>query len=328
MYNCWTKLRYPVGSIKFSLLFLTTVLAFAVILSLHLPVNQKFGARDPHLEPISPLDLNTPLPRPKECFKNVTSMLNKLRSTQHQKLQDWSKLRNIPKEMKWTGIIAIYNPELINLGRIAFRFSSGGEQKGFVDFVERNVSECNIWTLGIGLDFAGETRLFNRYPQCKFTAVDPVVQINRDIVERVPNARFLKATIGAENGFFLARIRGHDKAYHTQEANHSGFTSFIQRHNGERLIDLINIDIESAEYGVLTKLITDKSKLPIVCQINVELHWPLEKYGLKTDYAFQSVFNFLSNNTFTILNIDSSRHLLRVFMVNTADEQCLKKFFC
>lgn len=76
-----------------------------------------------------------------------------------------------------------------------------------LDFVKRDHPECNIFTLGVGLDYGGEISLWNRYPQCNMTAVDPVSTINKQIVERIPNARFIEATIGDEDGIYMARLK-------------------------------------------------------------------------------------------------------------------------
>jgi hypothetical protein len=39
------------------------------------------------------------------------------------------------------------------------------------------------------------------------TAVDPMPEINKEIVERVPGARFIQATIGERDGNYTARLR-------------------------------------------------------------------------------------------------------------------------
>jgi trans-aconitate methyltransferase len=100
----------------------------------------------------------------------------------------------------------MYEPGLINF-KLLFHFVTDGENKYFLDFVQRDHPDCNIITMGVGLDYSGETKLWNRYPQCKMTAVDPMSDVNKQIVERVPNSRFIEATIGAHDGNYTARLR-------------------------------------------------------------------------------------------------------------------------
>lgn len=88
-----------------------------------------------------------------------------------------------------------------------FRFVTDGEMKYFLDYNQRDHPNCNVFTLGVGQDYSGEIKLWNRYPQCRFTAVDPMTEINKEMVERVPNARFFNATIGASDGKYSASLR-------------------------------------------------------------------------------------------------------------------------
>jgi hypothetical protein len=38
------------------------------------------------------------------------------------------------------------------------------------------------------------------------TAVDPLSDVNKQLVEAIPNARFIEATVGAEDGNYTARL--------------------------------------------------------------------------------------------------------------------------
>jgi hypothetical protein len=46
-----------------------------------------------------------------------------------------------------------------------------------------------------------------------------------------------------------------NQKYHTVTAQHVGIANFLQRVNGQKLIDLLIMDIEGAEFGVLPTLI-------------------------------------------------------------------------
>lgn len=57
------------------------------------------------------------------------------------------------------------------------------------------------------MDYSGETEFWMRYPQCQLTAVDPVSDINRELVEKIPNARFFQAAISSKDKIRIAHIK-------------------------------------------------------------------------------------------------------------------------
>ncbi|KAI6238872.1 Methyltransf-21 domain-containing protein [Aphelenchoides fujianensis] len=274
---------------------------------------------------VCPSPADRPLKPPKVCSGNASAYLAAVRSAQADRLAQWGRI-DAPAEFKWLSLTGVYDPAFINLKQI-FRFFSDGERKFFTDFVDRRAA-CNVFTLGVGGDFSGETALFNRYPQCKFTAVDPEERSNRELVERVPNARFVQSTVGAEGGTYFAQIRDANGKYGGQTIAHEGIVEFFERHNGRELVDLLLMDIEGAEFGVLQKMIDEKDRLPTVCQINLELHGNGRVFGTELNEALRVVHSFLADGTFSVLNAESIRRLLRLYLVNTKYEECVRKFFC
>ncbi|KAI6187564.1 Methyltransf-21 domain-containing protein [Aphelenchoides besseyi] len=203
------------------------------------------------------------------------------------------------------------------------------ERKYFLDFLTSDEQPCNFWTLGIGGDFSGETTLHNRWPQCQITGVDPEVKLNRKIVERVPKSRFIAAAVAENSGTYKAMVKDTDRKYKEIKIPHRQFTEFMNEHNRkERTIDLMIIDVEGAEFGIMRRLIKDKDKLPIICQANMEIHYPPEDYGVTNSEAFQVIHDFLADGTYSIYTIEANRRLMRVFLVNTKEEECVRKFFC
>jgi trans-aconitate methyltransferase len=57
------------------------------------------------------------------------------------------------------------------------------------------------------MDFSGEAEFWRRYPQCKLTAVDPISEINKELVEQIPNARFFQAAISSKDEKHNAHIK-------------------------------------------------------------------------------------------------------------------------
>ncbi|KAI6185811.1 Methyltransf-21 domain-containing protein [Aphelenchoides besseyi] len=284
--------------------------------------------RPPRSTPIEicPLPSSWILRSGKKCTENTNAELAAFRSLQQKYLDEWWSL-NVTDDVKWTAIIGAYDQSFITLKQL-FRFVSDGERKLFLDFVDRNAT-CNVYTWGIGGDYNGETLFYNRYPQCRFTAVDPEAVVNREIVERVPNARFIHSSIASESGTYSARIRGTNGVYTSQTVTHRGVVEFFNEYNDDNeVIDLLLIDIEGAEFSVLPKIVKAKTELPKICQINVEIHAPAEAFGTTTQRALESIHSFLSDGTYSIINVETLRRLLRVFLINTLDGECVKKFFC
>jgi hypothetical protein len=116
--------------------------------------------------------------------------------------------------------------------------------------------------------------------------------------------------------------------YETATVQHVGITNFLRQINGDKLIDLLIMDIEGSEFGVLPTLIEEKHMLPTVCQLNVELHYSPESYGYKSADALNGLYKFFSDGTYSIMNMEVFRRLLRVYAVNTQDPRCIQKFFC
>lgn len=148
-------------------------------------------------------------------------------------------------------------------------FVSDGEKKYYLNFVD-DQAPCNVMTIGVGMDYSGETTFSKRYPQCHMTAVDPVSDFNEALVKKVPNARFFEATISGRNETHVAVIKEsnskyfktnnkhlilEDRIYRQKIVQHYGITSLLEKINGKKTIDLMMVDIEGSEFRVLPVLI-------------------------------------------------------------------------
>lgn len=72
----------------------------------------------------------------------------------------------------------------------------------------------------------------------------------------------------------------------------------------------------------------EKSKLPTICQINFEVHYPPENYGFSPEKALENVHKFFNDGTYTVFNFELFLQMMRIFVVNTSNKECLDKFFC
>lgn len=60
----------------------------------------------------------------------------------------------------------------------------------------------------------------------------------------------------------------------------------------------------------------------------MELHYPTGEYGDPMDVALNKLAKFWSDGTFVIMNMAMEGRQLRVFTINTVNQECIKKFLC
>jgi hypothetical protein len=151
-----------------------------------------------------------------------------------------------------------------------FKYEGKGKEKYFIGFTNRSNTECRVVSIGVGFDFAVETRISNQYPYCKFSVVDPLADVNREIVQRVPGAKLYRAVIGGEDGTYNANLLGKlsliaitaflvNDDYKVMNVTHVSVTRFLRKLGTEKIIDLLNIDVEGSEFGILPALISNPS---------------------------------------------------------------------
>lgn len=95
------------------------------------------------------------------------------------------------------------------------------------------------------------------------------------------------------------------------------FSTFLLAHTkpSDRVIDYLWMDIEGAEYDLLPLM---KSNGPVakartICQVNIELHGPLQDYGIKNVTKFRKAIEMvLTESDFIPLHLTRWRDMLCV----------------
>ncbi|KAI1717523.1 ubiquitin-conjugating enzyme domain-containing protein [Ditylenchus destructor] len=203
------------------------------------------------------------------------------------------------------------------------------EVKYFADFRRpHEATDCNVVTLGVGFNVKAEVALARYYPNCRFLGVDAEQDNNKDIYESIAkNSRFYQGVIRGNSepytgGFWLKNATIVEK---TVDA--VGIVEFLQNHNGYDPIDLLLVDVEGAEFEILERIADNKTRLPPICQINIEFHHPPERFNATYDQFFNSLEKLLQSG-YILLNTDIFEPVsfLRTFFVNYLDDYCLKKY--
>jgi hypothetical protein len=158
-----------------------------------------------------------------------------------------------------------------------FTYLADDEFKHWLEMRDRKAS-CNMITigkssfypilhcLGVGEVWDGERLIQKKYPQCSFLGVDPSAAVNKQLVEALPNSRFIQAALSDKESnveiyekgeffqFNLIQVLSENGTYAHLQGNVVDFIEFMDQENGFRLVDFMSIDAEGAEFALLPLL--------------------------------------------------------------------------
>uniref|UniRef100_A0A915LUH5 Methyltransferase FkbM domain-containing protein n=1 Tax=Meloidogyne javanica TaxID=6303 RepID=A0A915LUH5_MELJA len=169
--------------------------------------------------------------------------------------------------------------------------ADSAEKKYFLKFRNSTSNtECNVVTLGVGQTVEAELELKQIYPQCKFLALDPVSEVNEDLVESKLNGTFVKKVITAEDSY-------------------TAYAGPVSIWNSEEQYDQLPV---------------------IICQINIEFHHVhYNANSFLRNRFFRNFNSFIRNDRFVVMKSDvHDVNYYPVFFVNYADKVCIEKFLC
>ncbi|KAE9547610.1 hypothetical protein FO519_009180 [Halicephalobus sp. NKZ332] len=182
---------------------------------------------------------------------------------------------------------------------------------------------CNVVTLGIGRDVMAELKLKGKYPHCQFLGVDPDKEISGKMFKEDLGGIFIEGVVGAENGEFNASIINKNGiGYHHEVIRHMSFKNLMDEYNEEKFVDLLLIDIEGSEFNLLPFIVDNLEKLPSICQINVELHFP-DRYPPMGNNILETFFRMTHQEKFLVLFSEKILNVFyRLYLINVTDPKC------
>lgn len=151
-------------------------------------------------------------------------------------------------------------------------------------------------------------------------------KIFRQIGEYIPLA------IGDQSGNLTASVlKNPDDIfnYSDEKVQTISLRNFISEFMGNiSLIHFLFLDGEGVEYKLLPYLESEFLKSLTFCQISVELHGPVEKYGLgsQTDFDFL-MRKFIENSTYLPIWMPATAVHSRMFMIDVKSSRCIEQFF-
>lgn len=153
-------------------------------------------------------------------------------------------------------------------------------------------AECNVVTLGIGNDIQAEKRLQKLVPSCRFFGADPIEQSGKVYREI---GTYYQTAVGVKDGSHIASVLVNG-SYSKQIVTYTSIENFLKQIKIKH-VDYLIMDAEGAEYGLLPLL--EKTKVAhdlIICQLNLELHMPVEQYNMTNDRLNKIFVDFIFNS--------------------------------
>ncbi|KAE9546095.1 hypothetical protein FO519_010693, partial [Halicephalobus sp. NKZ332] len=90
----------------------------------------------------------------------------------------------------------------------------------------------------------------------------------------------------------------------------------------DKLIDLLLIDVEGAEFNLLPFLVDNADKLPPICQINVELHYA-DQYPPMGNNILETFLRMTSQQKYLVLFSNKvGAAFYRLYLINVTDPKC------
>lgn len=180
-------------------------------------------------------------------------------------------------------------------------------------------------TLGIGGDIKAEEKLRDLLPNCKFYGADPISKHGR-IFERI-GKYFNFGVSGDESGIHRASVLIENGEYGYEDVMTVNFAEFLDIHAKIDKIDFLWIDAEGAEYSIFLRHPLADTKRTI-CQIDVETHGHLPKYGMNTSAFNDMVVSIVKDTPFIpVWSKEHVENMIIHFYVNVLDKYCVDKYF-
>lgn len=293
-------------------LLFVTALVFFVFLRIFLLTNDFLQ---------TPIDPETALLCEKDLEKHFLPAVAKYRQCLSDRLSE-------PRTKIWTQLhLAVdqcLDKSIWRKFNLRYIFNGDDVKWVILPFPYRRTDEsCVAVTLGIGNDITAEQKLRRLIPHCKFYGVDPIVedgQIYRSM------GRYFQLAISAQSGRINASVLENGD-YHRRNIEAVALDIFLHRYVNEAVIDYLWIDNEGPEFEIFRKYFIDSRDYNFtICQISVEMHAPLENYGMNDSKFNELMLNLLSNSNLLPLWSKEPNQHMQTFYMNLRDRVCLRRY--
>lgn len=184
---------------------------------------------------------------------------------------------------------------------------------------------CTVITIGIGDDIEAEKQLKFRIPSCRFFGADPS-SVAGDAYKEL--GHFVQAAISDTDGYQTAKINIGKNRYSDQKVKSTSLLTLLQMISVS-VIDFLFLDAEGAEYKLMPHMVNHQefsNGSITICQIAMEMHGNLEKYGMDDKRFDEWIHQLLGNGSYVPIWSRYGRHM-HLFLINTSDQYCIDKYF-
>ena len=187
------------------------------------------------------------------------------------------------------------------------------------------VVPCTLVTAGIGNDVMAELRLKQHLPHCQFIGIDPIASSGA-LYGQV--GRYHQTAVAARPGVLNASVNV-NATYVYQRIAVTSLASFLMAETPTgTVVDYLWMDIEGPEYSLLAQLSKNGplANARVICQINVELHGPLDDYDVSAAKFYFVMKQLMVETNFVPIYLTRPIHHQRLTLINWFDKECVDRY--
>uniref|UniRef100_A0A7E4UUD2 Methyltransf_21 domain-containing protein n=1 Tax=Panagrellus redivivus TaxID=6233 RepID=A0A7E4UUD2_PANRE len=140
-----------------------------------------------------------------------------------------------------------------------------------------------------------------------------------------------RRTVGAKEriaGAYLMNRQGNDSDWYNM--TYTSLQNIIIQAGMKEHVDLMLMDIEGAEFEILSHLIENPEMYSSICQLNVEIHSPWNN-GIQKDNIVHTLFRLTDKREYMLYvahGVQYKKQIFnRCFFINVKDPYCVDKYY-
>ncbi|CAI5439609.1 unnamed protein product [Caenorhabditis angaria] len=182
-------------------------------------------------------------------------------------------------------------------------------------------------TLGVGHDIRAEMKLKKHQPNTKFYGVDPMIDINYELITYDLNGSFFAFALANETKIQYFPVLPKLETYSKQAVATLDVGYFFEKLLKLRRIDTLFLDIESGEeyfFDYFSKGGKFDEIGMSICQFNIEFH---PGYTKNYDFVYKFLEQTIKDKRYIFLR--PAHHVpgfFKMYFLNLENKECVKKF--
>ncbi len=209
------------------------------------------------------------------------------------------------------------------------------EKKAFFEFSSEynKQTPCFGITLGVGDEINNELELLRHFPNCKLHGADPIETVG-NVFAKV--GMYHNIAVSNTSGVFSSsvlhigeRMGKKTWTYSPQNVSTVSMLDFFVKFVKQKMVHFFFMDNEGHEHRILWQFAREgvlKNHGITVCQLNVELHAPLVRYGSNPGTLKSMMLFLLTKSPYLPFEAKEAVHM-RMFFVDMEHSTCCELFY-